>query len=116
MIPISLDSPIPNRYNFKTNSIISDERLSELEALLANTTPGPWFFSGTLEKQDISDTCLSEKVCEVFPASNRISPCICVVNDYNGVEAAANAAFIVEARKAIPELLQELKRLRCIEY
>ncbi len=77
---------------------MTDERLKELWRLCAAATPGPWEHCGRNVVKSVS----GPSVAITFSAT---------------VRRHENARFIAEARTAIPELLEEVRRLRfCLDH
>lgn len=81
---------------------MSDERIAEIRAREQATIPGPWFVvddqSGTLERWINSEDGTLE-----------------VGLGYLGNRTEDEAAFIAHARQDIPDLLNEVDRLRAME-
>lgn len=86
---------------------MTNERIAELRALEQAATPGPWerwaehadFFARV--KKNTRGVMIGERVGECTDDS-----------DEGEALAFANADFIVAARTAVPELLDENERLR----
>lgn len=107
--------------------MVSEERLEELERLVAGAWEGPWV-AHTFEidcpcpnGEHCGDThsCEQVEAPEAYPASHRHPAAPgegqCVVQIHvPGLESLAgpNARFIAAARTAVPELIAEIRRLR----
>jgi hypothetical protein len=78
---------------------VTDERLSELDALADAATPGPW-----LDKHWHDDEEMPHTVVYCGPPGARRRMVRFVNLD--------DAAFVAAARAAIPELVAEVRRLR----
>jgi hypothetical protein len=83
--------------------MLSDARLQEIAAVEAAATPGPW--------DVIAHSAGHPQLLTVADAH---SPICDVVRSYP-YNHQANAAFIADARQAVPELLAEVARLRAVE-
>lgn len=79
---------------------MSPERIAELRALCnAKVTPGPWEAHG-------------DSVIASHPTNLDQAPVVHTDGFWFPREAGANARFIAAARTALPELLDEIERLR----
>lgn len=94
---------------------MTDARLAELERLASMATPPPWkwqdwYHYGDPDKGPNPQTLVGplRPPGEYGPANVRI------VSFEEPPENPADAAFIPAAREALPELLQEVRRLRAI--
>ena len=80
---------------------MNDERLTELRALADAATSGPWKVSDTPLAPDFENAwVVLEDGRDGLHAG------------YDGQFSVADAAFIAASRTAIPELLDEVERLR----
>lgn len=87
--------------------MVTDEELSELEALAAAATPGPWRIAdGGLTAVRGPD---DERVCSAYDSDARHSEPLPFAAT---PEEAANAALIARAVNALPALIAEVRRLR----
>ena len=77
--------------------MIGPERITELRALLAKGSAGPW------------DTSVDARGTAVFGGGDMVTLCRHVAA---GHQARANAELIAAMRNAIPELLDEIVRLQ----
>lgn len=76
---------------------MSPERLKELRALAEAATPGPWHIDGP----NADDVVAEVSSLTVVPRTNGM---LCAPR--------YDAAFIAASRSAVPELLDEVERLR----
>lgn len=84
--------------------MIDDTRLAELRALADDATAGPWWGGGNNRRRDA--------IGLVGRTSDRgTGNAIAVLNGI-GMDRVADAAFIAASRTAVPELLDEIERLR----
>lgn len=91
---------------------MTEKRLIQLEALCQQATPGPW---RPREYQNNAGDIWID--CWAFANRGRgraLGGTVATVHAYGAGKRSveANAAFIAEARTAIPELLAEVLRLR----
>jgi hypothetical protein len=105
---------------------LSEERLSEIEKRCAAATPGPWLVFCTPAAGETS-----------FVVAEHVAAGVCVCRDYwppgydppadahgyfvddprSGLPEykAGQAAFIAHARRDVPDLVAEVRRLRAVE-
>ena len=85
---------------------LTPEELERLEELCQKATPGPWII-GTPDNQNDVDHHLG---IHVEDDGWVIADMCSTVNNNDGVNQDANAAFIAAARTALPALLHEVRQ------
>lgn len=105
---------------------MEEKRLKKIEERVAKATPGPWGVGGPTTERPPYDYQVvgPPQPPETGPrrcpccgvVSERTDPpesmLIAETNGSEGIDAEANAEFIVSARQDVPDLVAEVRRLR----
>ena len=87
---------------------LTEARLAELEALLAEATPGPWQVESDERPRSNVQRCIEADGGNLVVAAARDYD----VRTESIIPMRNNARLIVEARNALPALIAEIRKLR----
>lgn len=96
------DDESVSMFSERSTDMLTDERLNEIEARTAAATPGPW-----KPKYPVGDDF---RAVRIFADTTYLAS-VCN-SDMDEDEIKANAELIAHARKDIPDLVAEVRRLR----
>ena len=94
---------------------ITDAELDQLDAISKAATPGDWFLSTNPKDCDIKelyDDLLKNSGGNALWFATVNNGEVCTAMCGNGPNSENNARFVVIARKAVPDLVQEVRRLK----